>query len=120
MRRAVRDSVRAEVEGLAVLSFSALKARYQKLVGEASPKRIGRRLLILAAFYELQHAAHRGARNAEKVLAKRLAKGGAAGLLTSINRTLPALLTWWRKRPTETTRAFRLKPAQNGAAETLS
>ncbi len=107
MRRAQSEKeIRREVEGLAALSFPELKERYQGLTGEAPPRRIGRKLLILAVSYELQRKRHR--RLAAKVDrrlkafdAKRETAGGSSAPLRRSIKPGGRLLREWRGKTYE-------------------
>ncbi len=94
-----------EIDGLNALSFNDLKARYRAISGDAPPKRIGRKLLILAIAYEMQ-------RKAFGVRADRIARLNSRAAIDAAQKRAPAkprkslkpggrLLREWRGRSYE-------------------
>ncbi|MEX0644790.1 MAG: DUF2924 domain-containing protein [Parvularculaceae bacterium] len=57
-RRTDQDALEREIAALDDLAFSDLQQRYEMLMGGPPPKRIGRKLLVLAIAYEIQRKAY--------------------------------------------------------------
>ncbi len=56
--RPAHDALESEIADLETLVFPALQQRYGDLTGGVPPRRIGRKLLVLAIAYELQRKAY--------------------------------------------------------------
>ncbi|MGE0410019.1 MAG: DUF2924 domain-containing protein [Amphiplicatus sp.] len=88
------DRLEAEIAALNDLSFTDLKARYADLAGDPPPKRIGRKLLILAVAYEMQRKAF-GVRT-DRLMGR---LGGKPASETKIANRAPASSKESAKRP---------------------
>ena len=118
MKRGVYvDALDQEIVSLDVLSFTELQQRFQKLYKQPPPKRIGRKLLILAIAFELQRKAYgiRVDRLQTRVLAtnagKSTRRGSSKSKPAAEHRSLRSggrLVREWRGRQ------FEVYVAENG------
>lgn len=82
-RRVDEAALEAEIEALNDLSHRALQQHYQQLYNSPSPKRIGRKLLILAVGFEIQRKAYGLRRDRIDALHARLGRPDRSRLSSS-------------------------------------